>query len=97
MRGTSEQEWLIPAIGLTLLSGTFALAFLPDYSGILPSLELLPWWLIVAALAWAVCGPVGFFPMMLKGVRNPLQHLGDPSSRTGRRIFCWASESSSPA
>ena len=75
MRGTSEQEWLIPAIGLTLLSGTFALAFLPDYSGILPSLELLPWWLIVAALAWAVCGPVGFFPMMLKGVRNPLQHL----------------------
>ena len=76
MRGTSEQEWLIPAIGLTLLSGTFALAFLPDYSGILPSLELLPWWLIVAALAWAVCGPVGFFPMTLKGVRNPLQHLG---------------------
>lgn len=71
----NERSWLVPSLGLTLASAGFALALLPGYGGILPALQLLPMWVMVAALAWALVGPVGLLSMMLAGVKSPFAHL----------------------
>ena len=71
----SEAGWVIPCTLLTIASGAAALLLLPDYSGVMPALQLMPLWLFVAALAWALCGPQGLFPMMIARIPSPLSHL----------------------
>lgn len=75
MRDGSEASWLVPAIVLTLASGVFALAMLPDHSNVVPALGLLILWCVVAALIWAVCGRHGILSMLLARVENPIGHL----------------------
>lgn len=72
-----ERDWLIPCAALTVASGAAALWFMPDRAGVLPALNLLPLWIMVAAVLAAFCGPTGLFPMMMAGVKNPVGHLVD--------------------
>jgi len=73
----SDRDWLVPCAGLTIASGAVALWFMPDRSGMMPALKLLPMWMMVAAIMAAFCGPTGLFPMMMAGVKSPLRHLVD--------------------
>ena len=51
-----ETDWLIPAIVLTALAGGVALALIPQASGLLPALAILPAWMACAALMALVAG-----------------------------------------
>ena len=43
----SERSWLVPSVLLTIVSGAWRqLVIMPNYSGVLPALGLLPLWLI---------------------------------------------------
>lgn len=68
----SDREWLAPSIVLTLLSGALALVLIPDYTGIMPALLMLPLWLLAAVMIGSV---YGFFSMLCAGVRRPFAHL----------------------
>ena len=45
-----ERDWLVPSLVLTLLSGAFGLAMIPDYSGVMPAVGILPLWMFAAAI-----------------------------------------------
>lgn len=81
----SDREWLLPCTFMTLASAAFAVALIPDYSGILPALSLLPAWLFVSAVILSLFGPAGLFSMMKAGVKNPISHL------IGRLVSNWRS------
>lgn len=68
----SERSWLLPSVLLTILSGAFALAIMPNTSGVLPALGLLPLWLFVSG---ALASITAFVRMMLAGVASPLGHI----------------------
>ena len=67
----ADRDWLAPSVVLTLLSGTIALLLLPNYSGVMPVLMVLPLWLLAAAL---IGGVWGFCAMLAAGVESPLAH-----------------------
>lgn len=73
-----DKDWLIPTIALTIASTGFALLMIPDYSGIIPALNLLPLWMLVAAILGALFVT---FKMMASGIANPISHL--------RQTFDW--------
>ena len=68
----SERSWLIPSVVLTILSGAIALAIMPNTSGVLPALGLLPLWLFASA---ALACITAFFSMLLRGVKSPIGHI----------------------
>jgi hypothetical protein len=67
-----EAEWLLPASILTAGLAGFALIASPDRSAILPALELLPFWLLAAAIMAGVFVFWATLQMMVKGVDRPL-------------------------
>jgi hypothetical protein len=68
----SERGWLIPSLCLTVLSGASALLLMPNYSGVLPALGLLPLWLFASA---ALASLYAFFRMLFAGVESPIRHI----------------------
>jgi hypothetical protein len=65
----NERDWLVPSLLLTLVSGSFGIVMIPDYSGILPALGILPLWMLAAAILGSV---YGFFAMAAARVESPL-------------------------
>lgn len=68
----SERSWLVPSVVLTTVSGAIALAIMPNYSGVLPALSLLPLWLFASA---ALASITAFFSMLLRGIPSPVGHI----------------------
>ena len=80
----SERSWLLPSAVLTLLSGVIALLIMPNYSGVLPALGLLPLWLFVSASLAAVTALVR---MMLAGVASPFAHIAHAVRHDWRKLL----------
>jgi hypothetical protein len=68
----SERSWLVPSLVLTVALGTLALALMPDHSGVLPALGLLPLWLFASA---ALASVTAFVTMLMRGVKSPIGHI----------------------
>lgn len=66
-----DRDWLVPSAVLTLLSGLFGILMIPNTSGILPAVGILPLWIIIAALLGSM---YGFLAMMVAGVEEPIAH-----------------------
>ena len=67
-----DVDWMAPSLALTLGSGALAFLLIPNYSGIMPALLVLPFWLIAAAVIASV---YGFFAMMHAGVKSPIYQI----------------------
>ena len=67
-----ERSWLVPSIALTALMIGSALLLMPDNSGIMPALGLLPLWLIMSG---ALACLAGFIGMVATGVKSPIAHI----------------------
>ena len=65
-------DWLVPSAILTLLSVVTALTLIPNYSGIMPALGLLPLWMIAAGVLSAICG---FVALLRSGTATPIKHM----------------------
>ena len=78
----SERSWLVPSVLLTIVSAACALLIMPNYSGVLPALGLLPLWLFVSA---ALASITALVRMMLAGVASPFAHIAD----TVRHRWRW--------
>lgn len=78
----SERSWLLPSVLLTVVSGALALLIMPNYSGVLPALGLLPLWLFVSA---ALASITALARMMLAGVASPFARIAD----TVRQRWAW--------
>ncbi len=84
----SEREWVIPGVLLTLASAAFALIKIPDYSGIVPALLLLPMWMVAAGAMACVMVLVATIGMMLRGADHPIAYwLGFLSKHRARLLF----------
>src|SRR5438067_10049979 len=70
-----EKDWLIPAASLTAASAASALLLIPDYSGIMPALLLLPLWMVATGAMAGVYSLGIIIRMMRAGVDSPLSHL----------------------
>ena len=68
-------SWLVPSVWLTSLSGISALSMLPSYSGIWSTLQILPFWMMIAALGWSLFGPIGLVSMVRLRVDQPFSHM----------------------
>jgi hypothetical protein len=68
----NERSWLIPSVGLTFVLGASALVLMPNYSGVLPALLIMPLWLIVSAILAFV---LGFARMAHARVPSPVAHV----------------------
>jgi len=69
-----ERSWLVPSVLLTVTSGALALLIMPNHSGVLPALGLLPLWLFASVVLGAFAG---FFGMMAAGVPSPSRYIVD--------------------
>ena len=78
----SERSWLLPSALLTIVSGTLALLVMPNHTGVLPALGLLPLWLFVSA---ALASVTAVIRMMLAGVASPFAHIAE----TVRHRWRW--------
>ena len=67
-----DHHWFVPSILLTLVSGAAALLAIPNPSGLLPALSILPAWLAAAAI---IAGLYGFGWAASNGVPDPLARL----------------------
>lgn len=67
----SDRDWLVPSIVLTLAAGGIAILLIPDYSGIMPAVWMLPYW--IGAALFIAC-ITGFFAMAAAGVAGPIAH-----------------------
>lgn len=82
-----ERDWLVPSTALTLLSAGFALLLIPDYSGIMPALRLLPLWLFAAGLLFCI----GSFAKLIRdGEAHPLGPVIAFFTRDWRVALFWA-------
>lgn len=68
----SDRGWLIPSALMTIALGASALAIMPDHSGVMPALLMLPLWLFVSAALAAISG---FLAMVFAGVKSPFAHI----------------------
>jgi hypothetical protein len=68
----SERAWMLPSMLLTVLLGGTALLIMPNHSGVLPALGLLPLWVLVSAMLACVHA---FFHMVRSGVKSPFSHI----------------------
>ena len=67
-----ERAWMLPSMLLTVLLGGAALLIMPNHSGVLPALTLLPDWIFVSAVLAAV---TAWARMVLSGVKSPFGHI----------------------
>lgn len=68
----TDRDWLVPSLLLTAASGLVALALIPNVSGILPAVWMLPLWLLVGAL---IACMYGFAIMIGDRVPSPVAHI----------------------
>ena len=68
----TDAAWIVPGLALTVASGLFAIIAMPDRSGVLPALLLLPYWLIAAGAAAALWVLAETVRMMGAGVDQPI-------------------------
>lgn len=68
-----DRDWLVPSIALTLVSGVLGILMIPDRSGVLPAIAVLPWWMVAAAFLGSIYALVA---MMLARVESPIAHIG---------------------
>lgn len=87
----SELGWAIPGVLLTLASAAFALVKIPDYSGIVPALLLLPMWMVAAGAMACVMVLIATVGMMLRGTDHPVGYwLGFIAEHRARLLFVAA-------
>lgn len=67
-----DRDWVLPSIAVTLLAGMVAISLIPDYSGVLPAMGIIPIWIMVAAIITSICAVVS---MMSAGVKSPFAHV----------------------
>lgn len=67
-----DRSWLAPSLVLTAMLGLTALLLMPNTSGVLPALGLLPLWMFVSAALAAI---YTFFAMLAAGIKDPLAYL----------------------
>lgn len=67
-----ERDWLVPGCVLTILLAVFTLVTVPDHSGLMPVLTILPLWLLAAS---AIAGACGFFHMLFSRVKSPFAYV----------------------
>ncbi|MCB2075456.1 MAG: phosphatase PAP2 family protein [Novosphingobium sp.] len=75
MRSTTvikEREWIVPAILLTVVTGIVALSFIPNSSGLIPALNILPAWMAAAAVIGSI---TAILSMAARGVSSPVDEL----------------------
>jgi hypothetical protein len=64
----SDRSWLVPSIILTLVSAASALLIMPNYSGVIPALLILPLWMFVSA---SLASIYAYVAMAAARVRSP--------------------------
>ncbi|CAA9483861.1 MAG: hypothetical protein AVDCRST_MAG91-162 [uncultured Sphingomonadaceae bacterium] len=69
----ADRDWLAPSIVLTLMSGAVGILLIPDHSGVVPALAVLPLWMIGAAILGSI---YALFAMMSARVESPLACIG---------------------
>lgn len=83
----SERSWLLPSAALTMLSGCFVIAAIPDYSGVIPALLILPFWLIAATI---IASSYALARMIASGVKDPVHQIVKFLSAERRRAIFLA-------
>ena len=83
----TDREWLVPSVALTFFLGGSALFLMPDYSGVLPALSLLPMWLASAVALAGICALPALWKMMRAGVTSPTAHILGLARRNWRSIL----------
>ena len=79
----SERSWLLPSLILTFISGATALLIMPNYSGVMPALKILPLWMLVSGALASVCAYVRMamtrapspFREIVRAMREDWRHL----------------------
>lgn len=84
----TDRHWLAPSIAMTLLSGLIAILIIPSYSGILPAVMMLPYWLLAAAILASI---YGFFSMVSARVESPFSRILEFVVQDWRTLILWAS------
>lgn len=79
----SDRDWLVPSVVVTLVSGAIAFLLIPDYSGILPAILLVPMWMLVSMLFGVV---YAFFKMAVARVESPIAHARNYITRDWRKL-----------
>jgi hypothetical protein len=82
-----ERSWLVPSIVLTIGSGATALVAMPNYSGVVPALGLLPLWLFVSGALGCI---YAYFRMMVAGVKSPVTHIARTVREDWRHLLLIA-------
>lgn len=82
-----ESSWLAPSIAVTALSALIAIIVIPDTTGVIPALGLLPFWMIAAALIGSLYGVIA---MARAGVKQPLSHIGRFFRNDWRKFVFWS-------
>lgn len=75
LTGHRDLDWLVPGAVLTVGLSVFALGFMPDYSGLVPALLLLPYWMLAGGLMAGIAGFVAIIRMMLANVESPAKRI----------------------
>jgi PAP2 superfamily len=68
----SERSWLLPALVLTFISGAAALLIMPNYSGVMPALRILPLWMFVSG---SLASIYAYASMAAARVRSPFREI----------------------
>ncbi|MCL6730176.1 phosphatase PAP2 family protein [Sphingomonas hankyongi] len=69
----SDLDWIVPGIVLTAALSAFSLTLMPDRSGVLPALMLLPLWTLAAVGMAAFAIMLLTLKMMVQGIEGPLK------------------------
>jgi hypothetical protein len=68
----NDRGWLLPSLLLTFISGATALLIMPNYSGVLPALRILPLWLFVSG---SLASIYAYARMAAARVRSPSREI----------------------
>jgi hypothetical protein len=82
----NEWSWLGPSIAMTALSGLIAIVLIPDTSGVMPAIGMLPFWMIAAVLFGSLYGVI---EMARAGVQHPLSHSARFFVEEWRKLAFW--------
>ena len=85
--GPSDLHWFLPGVVLTLGLAAFSLLEIPDYSGVIGALSLLPLWFGIAVAVGGVIILIATFQMMIAGIERPLGVIRDFCITHKRRLL----------
>lgn len=80
----SERSWLVPSGILTVALGATALLAMPNHSGVMPALLMLPLWMFAGI---ALAATYGYFRMMASGVKSPFAHISHAVRHDWRELL----------